>query len=254
MKFIITLFCLLSSLSIFAQKNRSILEIDHFGYIYTSDGNELKKYSPNKNLISNFSDALLGEIASVDVSNPLRILLFYKEFNQILYLDQNLNPLTDPIDLYTYSDNQIELCCNSTSANFWLYDKENNQIFEVSRNNEILNKSGLLSAYTQNTEFSKMIEMHENIYLLLPNQGILIVNKFGQFSQQIPLLGISDFCFNKQQLLYLKDKKWFEYEPLSKFDSKLFEMNTSGNCRSKIQNDKIYILCKDKISIKKLTI
>ncbi|WP_372640914.1 hypothetical protein [Ancylomarina sp.] len=252
MKFIIIILSLVSSLNVFAQTNHRILEVDHLGYIYTIDGNELNKFSSEKELISNYSDALLGNITSIDVTNPLRLLLFYREFNQLLYLDQTLTPLSDPIDLYTYSDNETHLCCNASSGGFWIFNKDDNQAFQISRQSEIINKSSLLSTYIKNISPSKMSEYQEELYLLLPSKGLLILNKFGRFLRQISLTGISDFCFTNQDLLYLKNDIWFAYKPLSKTDSIVFEMQSSHGGQSKILADKAYIFCGDQISIKKL--
>ena len=252
MKFIIIILCLVSSLHIFAQKNHGIIEVDHLGSIYTIDGTELKKFSSENELLSNYSDALLGEVTSIDVSNPLRLLLFYREFNQILYLDQTLNPIADPIDLYTYSDNETRLCCDASTGGFWIYNNDDNQVFLISKQGEIINKSSLLSSYITDIPPSKIIEYQEKLYLLIPTQGLIILNKFGRFLQKIPLQGISDFCFNNQTLLYLKNKNWFAYKPQDKTDSIVFEMKNSNDRQSKIRSDKIYIFCGDQISIKKL--
>jgi len=248
MKFICAILCLISSLNISAQENHLALEVDYFNNIYTIKGNALKKYSPNKEFLSNFSDALLGEITSIDVSNPLRLLLFYKESNQILYLDQNLSPIAEPINLYSYTDNETQICCDASSGGFWIYNIDDNQAFQISKQGEIVIKSSLLTSYFKDYIPSKMIEYHEKLYFLIPSHSILILNKFGQFIQQIPLVGITDFCHNNQNLLYLKDNSWFLYSPLAKTDSIAFKMNKSKNCRSKIQNNQIYILCGDKIS------
>lgn len=252
MKFIIIILCLVSSLNICAQKNHRILEVDHLGSIYTIDENELKKFSSEKELISNYSDALLGDITSIDVTNPLRLLLFYREFNQLLYLDQTLTPISDPIDLYSYSDNETHLCCNASSGGFWIFNKDDNQAFQISKQGEILNKSSLLSTYTKDISPSKMSEYQEKLYFLLPSKGLLILNKFGRFLQLIPLTGISDFCFTNQNLLYLKNKTWFAYNPQENTDSIVFEMQSSHSGQSKIQADRAYIFCGDQISIKKL--
>ncbi|MGZ2369007.1 hypothetical protein ACXR6G_04420 [Ancylomarina sp. YFZ004] len=252
MKFIILILSLVSSLNILAQNNHRILEIDHLGSIYTIDGNVLKKFTSDKSLVSNYSDALLGEITSIDVSNPLRLLLFYKEFNQILYLDQTLTPIADPIDLYTYSDNETQLCCDASIGGFWIYNNDDNQVFLISKRGEISNKSSLLSSYIKDVPPSKIIEYQEKLYFLIPTQGLLVLNKFGRFLQEVSLTGITDFCFKNQALLYLKNKTWFAYNPQGKTDSIVFEMKNSNDRQSKIQSDKIYIFCGDQISIKKL--
>jgi len=252
MKFLIIIFCLLSLQPICAQKNHRILEVDHLGNSYTIEGDELKKFSSEKKLVSNYSDPLLGEISSIDVSNPLRLLLFYKEFNQVLYLDQTLTPISDPIDLYTYSDNETQLCCNASSGGFWIFNKDDNQVFQISKQGEVINKSSLLSSFLKDGFPSKMIEFQEKLYLLSPLGGLLILNKFGRFLQKIPLSGISDFCFNNHNLFYLKNKTWFAYTPFEQTDSIIFELDNLNDRPSKIWADKIYIFCGDQISIKKL--
>jgi len=252
MKFIIIILCLVNSLYVFAQKNHRAIEVDHLGNIYTIDGNELKKFSSEKELISNYSDALLGDITSIDVSNPLRLLVFYKEFNQLLYLDQTLSPIADPIDLYTYSDNETQLCCDASSGGFWIYNNDDNQVFLISKRGEILNKSGLLTSYIKDIPPSKILEYQEKLYFLIPTQGLLVLNKFGQFLQQIPLSGIADFCFNNQNILYLNNGTWLQYKPLIEADSIIIDMKNLDTCTSKIQDDIIFMFCGDQISIKKL--
>jgi hypothetical protein len=253
MKFIISFLCLIASLHSYAQKNHQILEVDHFGNIYTvTNGIELTKYSSKKEVLSNFSDALLGEITSIDVSNPLRLQLFYKEFNQVLYLDQSLSSIADPIDLYSYSDNETQLCCDASSGRFWMYNSDDNQVFQISRQGDIINKSGLLESYFKGIPPLKMIEYQEKIYFLIPSEGLLILNKFGHFIQQIPLAEITDFCFDNQELLYLKNDTWFKYEPMLTSDSIIFQIDDSSENVSRILDNKIYIFSEDQISIRSL--
>jgi len=254
MRTFITILCLVSSLFLAAQENHLDIELDHLGHIYSIKGNELKKYTPEGKITSNYSDPLLGEITSIDVSNPLRLQLFYKESNLLLYLDQYLAPIVDPIDLYTYSENETHLLCDAASGGFWIYNSEDNQAFQISRQGELRNKSLLLVGYFKERLPSKMKEHHEGLYFLIPSRGILILNKFGQFQQEIHLPGITNFCFNNQAVLYQKDRTWFKYNPSLGEDTLIFEQKDSGDCQSKIRADQIYIFCGDQISIKKLSL
>ena len=252
MKFFISLLFFITTLQAYTQNNHRLIEVDHLGNIYTIEGIELTKYSSKKEVLSNFSDALLGEISSIDVSNSLRIQLFYKEFNHILYLNQSLSLIADPIDLYNYSDNETQVCCDASSGGFWIYNNDDNQVFQVSKQGEIINKSGLLTSYFKNIHPSKMIEYQEKIYFLTPSQGLLILNKFGQFYQQLPIPGITDFCINNRELNYLKNNTWYKYEPLLTSDPIIFSIENSGVIKSRILNDKIYIFSEDQISIRSL--
>lgn len=252
MKIFISLLFLITTLQAHTQNNHRLIEVDHFGNIYTIERIELTKYSSKKEVLSNFSDALLGEITSIDVSNPLRIQLFYKEFNQVLYLNQNLSPITEPIDLYQYSDNETQVCCDASSGGFWIYNNDDNQVFQVSKQGNIINKSGLLTSYFKGIYPSKLIEYQEKIYFLTPSQGLLILNKFGQFYQQLPIPGITDFCINNRELDYLKNNTWYKYDPLLTSDPIIFHIKNSGAIKSRILNDKVYIFSEDQISIRLL--
>lgn len=252
MKFLIGFLCLITTFHAYSQNNNRLIELDHFGNIYTIKGVELTKHAANKKNPLNFSDALLGEITSIDVSNPLRIQVFYKEFNQILYLDQSLSSIADPIDLYTYSNNETQLCCNAASGGFWMYNSDDNQAFKISSQGEIINKSALLTSYFEENLPTKMIEYQEKIYFLVPSQGIVVLNTFGQFIQQIPLPKITDFCFVNQNLNYLKDKTWFKYQAMLTSDSIIFQIKDSNVIKSRILYNKIYILSEDQISIRSL--
>lgn len=252
MRFFISLLFLITTFQAYTQNIHRLIEVDHLGNIYTIEGVELTKYSSNKEVLSSFSDALLGEITSIDVSNPLRILLFYKEFNQILYLNQSLSLITDPIYLYNYSDNETQVCCNASSGGFWMYNNDDNQVFQVSKQTNIINKSGLLTSYFKGIYPSKLVEYQENIYFLIPSQGLLVLNKFGQFIQQIPIPRITNFCINNKEFYYLKNNIWYKYEPLLSSDSIIFHIKDSGVIKSRIRNNKIYILSENQISIKSL--
>ncbi len=76
--------------------------------------------------IFSFSNVDLGEISQVDVSNPFKILLFYKDFNSVIILDNNLNELSQRLD-FTQETlfNNVIFVSNSSANNIWLYADDN---------------------------------------------------------------------------------------------------------------------------------
>src|SRR5882757_5489675 len=74
--------------------------VDNLGNIYVlSKDNRLKKLSPQGDSLAVFNDVRrYGQIASVDATNPLKILVFYREFTTIIELDRFLN-IVNIIDL-----------------------------------------------------------------------------------------------------------------------------------------------------------
>ncbi|WP_297332017.1 hypothetical protein [Flavobacterium sp.] len=62
---------------------------DQFGWHYTIANNEFRKQKDG--VIVRYKAVSLGTIYRVDLQNPLQIVLFYKKFNTVVMLDNQLN-------------------------------------------------------------------------------------------------------------------------------------------------------------------
>jgi len=63
---------------------------DHLGQFYMFDDKQITKYDQKGNRVCSYSNNQLGSISHADVSDPLRIMLFYRDFNKLVFLDKNL--------------------------------------------------------------------------------------------------------------------------------------------------------------------
>src|SRR5206468_842074 len=97
---LLTLLCSLLTVSSFTTNDYNLIKsiplhasfftTDNLGNAYVVENNELKKYDPSGKLLSNYSEKNLGTLKFVDVGNPLKIILFYPDFQQINILDSKL--------------------------------------------------------------------------------------------------------------------------------------------------------------------
>ncbi|MFM2362064.1 MAG: hypothetical protein RLZZ316_966, partial [Bacteroidota bacterium] len=73
---------------------------DNLGNIYLlSTNNQLKKLNPNGDSVAVFNDVRrFGKLYQIDASNPLKLLLYYKDFSTVVALDRFLN-IRNTIDL-----------------------------------------------------------------------------------------------------------------------------------------------------------
>ena len=69
-------------------KEKKIVAIDKLGNEYSINENEISK---NDNLF--FSDFSLGNISSIDLYNPLKIKVWYGNYNTLIILDNFLNEM-----------------------------------------------------------------------------------------------------------------------------------------------------------------
>lgn len=130
MKRIIALFLLLCFSNVMAQKLEAIdtfalkadtfLGYDSLGAWYAISDNVLTK--TNKQGSWEFKLPQLGKIKQVDLQNPLKIIVFFQDFNSVVLLDNQLN-VTQKIDLSDNTNPLLALGIGLASGNrIWLYD------------------------------------------------------------------------------------------------------------------------------------
>ena len=228
-------------------------EVDHLGNIYVVTNSELSKYDTDANKIYNYSDASLGNISFIDTSDPLRILVFYQDFNQLVYLNNKLTKIGNEIDLYDFSVNETDLVCNSQNGGFWIYNSIENQATHVSNNGNITKQSMLLGSFFGNSEIMKISEKNSNLYLLFAKNGILQLDQNGQFIRKLIINGIQDFQVQGNFIYYQKEKGFYKYLPLNQEDQMIYSKASSEKKTIRINKDKIFISNEKSISIKILS-
>jgi hypothetical protein len=86
--------------------------------IYYLSGSELSK---NKKLF--FSDFSLGDIYNVDLFNPLKLKLWYKDYNTMVVLDNFLNEIVR-VNFNNLNDpNEISHVSTSNDNTMWVFDQ-----------------------------------------------------------------------------------------------------------------------------------
>lgn len=93
---------------------------DNLGAQYTIQDNEFRKHTEGVTL--KFRALQLGNIYRVDLQNPLQIVLFYKKFNTVVLLDNQLNEISR-INFSDTPEHLIPEAIGLASQNrLWLYD------------------------------------------------------------------------------------------------------------------------------------
>lgn len=99
---------------------------DSFGYSYDIKNNVFRKIKGNE--IFEYKNVSLGNISKVDIQNPLKIVLFYEDFNSVVLLDNQLNKITE----INFSQNTVPIVVNaigmSTQNQLWIFNTLNQQI------------------------------------------------------------------------------------------------------------------------------
>src|SRR5690242_8036125 len=131
-QFLFILFLAVGCSSSFAQSDTSFhlvkivkgdivdFTVDNLDNLYLLNSrNQLKKINANGDSIAVFNDVKkFGRATYIDVSNPLRLLLYYKDFSTIVVLDRFLN-VRNSIDLRKQNIFQVKAIALAYDNNIW---------------------------------------------------------------------------------------------------------------------------------------
>lgn len=186
---------------------------DALGNIYVVRGDEIKKYNPFGIFLKTFSNKRYGRIEDIDISNPLKILVYYRDFQQVLFLDNQLTPATEVISLEKAGYEQASLVCSSLNNSFWLYDKQNNELMRFDAELKTLVKTGNLKRILDlDIQPNFMRESGNYLYLNCPKEGILVFDIYGTFYKTIPIKNLKEFNIINGNVFYYENFVLKEYQ------------------------------------------
>jgi hypothetical protein len=196
----------------FTEQN-SRLEIDGFGNMYVITDNEIVKYSATGNVQKKFSTKRYGRIDFVDAMNPLKVLVYYKDFQQLIFLDNQMTESSNMISLETLGYEQTSLVCSSSNNSFWIYDKQNNELLRFDADLKPLVKTGNLKRILDIDIKPNFMQEHNNyIYINCPNEGILVFDIYGTFYKTIPLKNLKEFNVVNGDVFYFEKNTLKQYQ------------------------------------------
>ena len=227
----------------------NIFLTDVMGNCYVIDRQEITKYDSFGRKIVSYSNGALGNITYVDVSNPLRILLLYKNFNQIILLDNSFAEITQPFFLDNAGIDMIDVACTSNFGGIWVY---NSTDMELQRYNTGMNleQSGtnLADLVDGNKTPNFVIEKNDNIYLNFPETGIFVFDNLGVYYKTIPIKGLKRFDVNGSFIRYFKNNKIHNYNHILLRETQIDLPDTTDVVDASLVNNNLYIYKKDWVS------
>ena len=206
-------------------KNANIC-IDNLGNIYVYTEKAIVKYNSIGKLLYSYSVTNATKITKIDVLNPLRILVFFKDINQVVFLDNTLSETGININLNNIDLQLSTLVCNSSNKGIWVFDSQNIEISHLSNTLETISKTGNLAILLQQEiQPTNMFEFNNQLYLI-NRKSILVFDIFGTFIKEIPFE--CSQCSITENAIYNCEKRLSEYNIKTKqieTDISMFETN-----------------------------
>lgn len=201
MKYLI-IFLLLITIAISAQESIGKLDadtfigVDNLEHVYFIKNNVLFKKSDSKTL--SYTNLHLGEITQVDITNPLKIVVFYKNFNSVIVLDDALNELSNSINFNSVLLKNISFVGTSSNSNLWLFTEDENSLILF---NYFTQKIILTKQLDQDFTFLTAFSNYHYLWLI-SNSKILTYNAYGSFIKQYNIKNIEKATIYKNGIIY----------------------------------------------------
>lgn len=205
--------------------------VDKFEAIYIVETYKISKYSKKGELLFTYENLENGEISTFDVSNPLKPLVYYKDFNTLSILDNKLSELNS-INLFEKNINQIELICSSNNMEFWIYDNIDNRLKKLDKQFNLVNQSESFFNLFDEFSFPKELKLSNNKLYLLDKNGISIFDLYGTLIKTISIKNLESFQTFDNSLVFVEEGKLTSYNEKT-FQSK--KMNLPYTKEEKLQ-------------------
>jgi len=229
--------------------NASFCTTDNLEQLYTVVDDELSKYSDNGILLHTYSNKILGNISFVDAANPLRLLLFYRDFVQIVFLDKTLSAIGGNILLENLGYEQAILTCTSNNNGFWLYDTQDFQLIRLDQNLKTTHNSGPINQLLGIEILPNyLIEYNNFIYLNDPERGILVFDIYGTYYKTIPLKGLASFQVIGDNLFYFSNNTLNSHH-LKTLEASTIDLPDTGIVSVRIEKQKLFLLKEKSLDI-----
>jgi hypothetical protein len=228
------------------------LTVDNLDNIYIlTSTDQLKKLGPDGDSIAVYNDIKkFGKLYSIDVSNPLKIVLFYKSFSTVVLLDRLLS-VKNSIDLRKKGIPQASAAAAAYDNNIWVFDAVENKLKKLDESGrQLMETPDLRQVFNMVIEPEKIIDDDQSVYLYDTKQGIFVFDHYGTFRKKYPLPQWTAISIKDRQIVGISNHALMVYNT-SNFTQQQYQFPSSFGSFTKYVtgNTKLFTLGKDSLSV-----
>jgi len=193
----------------------SAFAVDHLDNIYLlTSTDQLKKLDAKGDSVAIFNNVRKnGKVSYIDVSNPLRVLLYYKDFSTVVVLDRLLN-VRSTIDLRKQNIFQVQAIGLSYDNKLWLYDELEHKLKKIDEDGKLLfETSDFRQLFNEAYSFTSVSDQDGFLYLYDILNGVLIFDYYGSLKRKIPLTRLKNFKAAGKFLFGIRNDSLVRYQP-----------------------------------------
>jgi hypothetical protein len=226
--------------------------VDNLDNVYLlSSTNQIKKVNANGDSVAIFNNVKkYGQATLIDVSNPLKILLYYRDFATIAILDRFFN-VRNTIDLRRDNILQVRAIAQSYDNKIWVYDEVENKLKKIDEEGKLLLETpDFRQLFDKAPSPQRILDQDQYVYLYDSAQAVFVFDYYGAFKNKILINGWQNFkvagkyIFGSMNgILYRYDIKTFRVDEW-KMPDELYK-----SAAFNFSSTRLYALKKDRVEI-----
>jgi len=161
--------------------------VDNLDNIYILNRrNQVKKLSINGDSLAVYNDVKkFGQATLIDVSNPLKLLMYYRDYATVVVLDRFLNAV-NVIDLRKQNIFQVKAIGQSYDNKIWLYDELEGNLKKIDEDGKLLLETpDFRQLLSQAPSPTKIFDENKYVYLYDSVKGVYVFDYFGTLKNNI---------------------------------------------------------------------
>ena len=226
--------------------------VDNLGNIFLiTASNQIKKINNNFDSVGIYNDVKrYGTIYTIDVSNPLKVLVYYKDFATIVMLDRQLNN-RNTINLRAQNILQVKAIAQSYDNNIWLFDELESKLKKIDESgNLLLETSDFRLLFDDTATPQTIIDKNGLLYLYNATKGWTIFDYYGGLKNQFGLRNWQDVQVTDTFLRGRDSSNFYAAKPSQlQFITAQAPINMTNALKVIINQSLLYVLKKDGLEI-----
>ena len=188
---------------------------DQLGNVFAlSKSGQLKKYNANLDSMGVFNEVRrYGKLYSISADNPLRSLLYFKEYRIILVLDR-LMQVVNKIDIRKANIFQAQAVAQGYDNTIWVFDEQESRLKKLDLNGKLLFETAdLRLVFNETLKPSTIFDAAGFVYIYDAQKGLFIFDYYGALKNRIALIGWTSVQALGKKIIGLKNGKIMVYNP-----------------------------------------
>ncbi len=179
--------------------------IDRQGNIYIASNNgDVDRFDRNGKLAYHFSPDKKGNASLIEAWQGLRTFVFYRDFQQYLFLDRFLNNSV-PFDIGNGLSTYFDLCTVAGDNNLWLIDQQELTLkkLDIEINEFLIETPFNLNLDPDDFELTFIREYQNLLFISDKSSGVLVFDNLGNYMESLAVKGLNHFSFSDNELIGL---------------------------------------------------